>query len=125
MNYDSFCNWLELYGKAWTLRDPELLNELFTEDAKYYEKPFSLPFDGMDSIKDYWRIVAQTQSDIRFEYKIFMVSETYGIAHWEASFVRKPNKELVKLDGIFVVNLNSENKCTLFREWWQSQKTDF
>lgn len=125
MDYDSFRNWLELYGKAWTLRDPELLNALFTEDVKYYEKPFSLPFDGMDSVKDYWRIVVQTQSDIKFEYKILAVSETNGIAHWKASFVRKPSKEFVKLDGIFVANLNSENKCSLFREWWQSQKTDF
>jgi hypothetical protein len=124
MNHDSFSSWLELYGKGWTLRDPKLLEELFTKDAKYYEKPFSLPFEGIDSIKDYWKVVAQTQSNIKFEYKILSVSETEGIAHWKASFSRKP-KEFVKLDGIFVVTLNSKNKCTLFKEWWQSYKTEF
>jgi hypothetical protein len=35
MDNTSFNDWLELYGKAWTQRSPNLIKKLFTDDAKY------------------------------------------------------------------------------------------
>ncbi len=123
MNQTSFNDWLELYGKAWRLRKPELISDLFTQDAKYFEKPFSAPFEGIDAIVQYWQGVSQTQKEISFEYKIISVNNDVGIAHFAASFLREPGNVHVKLDGIFQVNFDSQNKCTSFSEWWQSQKS--
>jgi len=47
MDHDSFKAWLDLYSKAWTERNPELIRDLFSQDAKYLEKPFSDPFDDV------------------------------------------------------------------------------
>ena len=122
MDHYSFKDWLELYDKAWTERNAELIRDLFAPDAKYFEKPFSAPLEGIGSIIQYWQGVAQTQKDISFKYKILAVTKELGIAHSEASFLRSPTKTKVKLDGIFLVKLDSQNKCTSFAEWWQSQK---
>jgi len=121
MDHDSFKAWLDLYDKAWTGRNPELIRDLFAKDAKYFEKPFSAPFDGIDSIIQYWQGVTQTQKNISFQYNILAVDQDLGIAHFTASFLRYSNTQ-VKLDGIFLVKLDSQNKCTKFEEWWQSQK---
>ena len=123
MDNSSFNDWLQLYGKAWTQRRPDLIKELFTQDAKYFEKPFSSPFEGIDAITLYWKGISQTQKDISFEYKIISVNDYVGIAHFVASFLRQPGNVHVKLDGIFQVTLDSQNKCTSFSEWWESQKS--
>ncbi len=123
MDNSSFNDWLQLYGKAWTQRRPDLIKELFIQDAKYSEKPFSAPFEGIDAITMYWKGVSQTQKDISFEYQIISVNNDVGIAHFVASFLRQPGNVHIKLDGIFQVTLNSQNKCTSFSEWWQSQKS--
>ena len=78
MDHDSFNAWLDLYGKAWTGRNPELIRDLFVKDAKYFEKPFSSPFDGIDSIIEYWQGIAQTQKDVSFQYKILAVDQDLG-----------------------------------------------
>ena len=119
-DYEAFKSWLDLYGKAWQNRDPLLIKDLFSKNATYQEKPFESPMTGIESITKYWLMVAETQENVQFRYNILTVNENLGIAHWSASFLRK--QTLVNLDGIFVVELNSENKCTKFREWWQSHK---
>ena len=121
MDHDSFKAWLDLYGKAWTGRNPELIRDLFAKDAKYFEKPFSAPFDGIDSIIQYWQGVTQTQKNVSFQYNILAVDQDLGIAHFLASFLRYSSTQ-IKLDGIFLVKLDSQNKCIKFEEWWQSQK---
>lgn len=125
MNQNTFKSWLDLYGRTWETQDPVLIKNLFTTDAAYHEKPFEKPISGIHAITEYWSIIAQTQDNIKFNYDILSIDENKGIAHWSASFVRKLTQTHVKLDGIFVVHLNSENKCTKFEEWWQSQKTEF
>ena len=123
MDNDSFKAWLEIYGRAWKTRNPNLIPDLFTDEASYHEKAFDEPITGIKKILDYWNVVSKTQKNIHFDYVILSVDSSQGIAHWSASFIRLNPNELVELDGIFLVRLNSQNKCTQFREWWQSKKT--
>ena len=118
-----FDTWLRLYGKAWKQRNPDLIKDLFASNATYSEKPFSPPFKGIEEITKYWQGVSNTQNDISFEYQIISESTETCVAHFEASFIRQPGNVKVSLNGIFLVKFNSENKCTGFSEWWQSQKS--
>lgn len=78
--------------------------------------------NGLRKIVEYWNNISKTQRDIKFDYKILNVVSKRGTAHWTASFLRE-EKTLVELDGIFLVEFDSKNKCKKFREWWHSKKT--
>ena len=60
---------LEIYGKAWETRDPDLIVSIFTEDATY-EDPHEPKNIGREAIRAYWisKVVGE-QSDIRFELR--------------------------------------------------------
>ncbi len=119
---NEFQMWLDLYGRAWRLRDPSLIKKLFADNAIYHEKHFEKPLKGISEITEYWKNVSKTQRDIKFDYEILSSAQNFGIAHWQASFVRN-NNERVELDGIFLAYFDAQNKCTKFKEWWQSRKT--
>jgi SnoaL-like protein len=122
MDRGTFKNWLACYGRAWTSRDPETAASLYADDATYQVTPFEEPLRGRAAIYEYWGGVAKTEEGIQFDYKILAVTAEYGIARWRASFVRVPPGLKTKLDGIFLISLDSEGRCQSLREWWHKQQ---
>jgi uncharacterized protein (TIGR02246 family) len=118
MDRPTFDNWLDAYKRAWETRDPEAAADLFTTDATYQETPFEEPMTGRESIRDYWSDVTRYQEGVEFSYEILATTETSGIAHWRSEFTRLTSGSAVELDGIFLVELDADGKCTEFREWW-------
>ena len=45
------------YGEAWTAQDPTQLENLFTQNAIYVERPFDgkATFRGREAIEKYWK----------------------------------------------------------------------
>ena len=122
MDRETFNNWLASYGSAWTSRDPEAAVSLYTDDATYQVTPFDEPLRGRAAIYEYWTGVANTEQKIQFDYEILAVTAEHGIARWWASFVRVPPGLETKLDGIFVILLNSQGRCESLREWWHKRQ---
>jgi uncharacterized protein (TIGR02246 family) len=122
MNESFFRQWIEAYGRAWESRDPEAAAELYTYDGTYQVTPFLEPLRGRQAIRDYWTEVTRTEKEITFGYEILAVTEQFGIARWHASFLRTPPDLNTRLDGIFVITLSAEGKCTSLREWWHKQQ---
>ncbi len=122
MNPESFASWLEAYGRAWESRDPQAAATLFAEDATYQVMPFLEPMSGRPAILDYWSDAARTEEDIHFGFEILSVTQKRGIARWWSSFVRVPPGAATKLDGIFLITLDSASLCTSLREWWHKQQ---
>jgi SnoaL-like domain len=118
----AFERWLEAYGRAWESRDPEAATDLFAEHATYHETPFDEPCRGRDEIFEYWSDVPRSQENVSFSCEILATTDDVGIAHWSASFVRVQAKDPVKLDGVFLVKLGTDGRCTEFREWWHKQE---
>lgn len=119
MTYEEFKSWLDAYGRAWETRDANAATELFAEDAAYHETPFVEPMRGRAEILAYWSHIDRSQEQIRFGYELLAIADQDGIAHWWVSFTRIPERARVSLDGIFLVTLNAEGRCTTLREWWQ------
>ena len=119
MTHDEFKVWLDAYGHAWETRDATAAADLFSDDAAYHETPFIEPMRGRAEITSYWSHVERTQEQVRFRYEILAIEREQGIAHWRASFTRCPEGTRINLDGIFLITLNAERKCTVLREWWQ------
>ena len=122
MDISPFQQWLDAYGSAWRTRNPQAAVALYTDDGTYQVTPFLEPLHGRQAILDYWTEITRTAENISFAYEILTVTERFGITHWRASFVRTPPGLPTKLDGIFVIRLNAEGKCTSLREWWHKQQ---
>ena len=118
MDPAKFESWLDAYKRAWETRDPEVAASLFTAKATYQETPFEDPVRGREGIRDYWWDVTRYQEGIEFSYEVLATTETVGIAHWHSGFTRLTSNSAVELDGIFLVKLDADGKCTEFREWW-------
>ena len=116
-------SWLERYGKAWETGDVEGVARLFSEDARYHEKPFDDPVVGHAAIKQYWRDGAsEAQEDVRFGFTVWAVSGDQCFSHWRASFNRIKTGGLVQLDGAFRLIFERDAAggltCTSLQEWW-------
>ena len=118
----TFQSWLEAYGKAWEERDPEAAAALYAEDGTYQVTPFSEPLRGRKAIFEYWCGVARTEENVRFGYEILVANPEMNIARWWASFVIVPQGLKTKLDGIFLIALDADGRCTSLREWWHKQQ---
>lgn len=116
-------SWLKKYGQAWERRDPRAAAELFTEDCRYFETPFSEPAVGRDGVFRYWQAVPEGQEDIAFGFRVLAVESQTVIAHWTASFTRLANRAHVALDGLFVLEFEKAGLCSTLREWWHREET--
>jgi len=122
MTEEMLRSWLDTYGRAWETRDPEAVVALFTEDGAYQETPFDEPMRGRPAIAAYWSRATGPHTDVHFDYELLALDRNQGIAHWRCSVVRVPAKVSLKLDGIFVLQFDSEGRCKSLREWWHRQE---
>jgi hypothetical protein len=118
----AFKSWLDAYGKAWESRDAEAAAALYVENGTYRVTPFVEPMRGRKAIFEYWSNVARTEENVKFGYEILVASRELNIARWSASFVIAPQGLKTKLDGIFVISLDEQGRCTSLREWWHKQQ---
>jgi hypothetical protein len=122
MKSAEFANWLERYGQAWIKRDPKAAVELFAPDARYYETPFDAPLVGLAGIWQYWQQVPQSQESISFQATPLAIANGSYIARWQAKFTRIPSGRRVELDGVFVLEFDSQGLCVELREWWHRRE---
>lgn len=115
--------WLTKYGQAWEERSPDLASQIFSEDCRYFETPFSAPEIGRSGVFRYWQAVPETQTNVAFRYIVLAVLSQTVIAHWSASFIRLTNQTSVNLDGVFMLEFNDAGLCTTLREWWHRDES--
>jgi nuclear transport factor 2 (NTF2) superfamily protein len=118
MKHQDFDLWLTRYKGAWEARDPQAVALLFTEDAHYYETPFSAPLSNRADIYEYWSNIPRNQKNIHFTYQILAMENNVGIARWQTSLERMPSLKTVALDGILQATFDATGLCQLFEEWW-------
>lgn len=115
---NDFQQWMDSYGRACIDKDPEAFGALFAKEARYYKTPFEKPLRGPPAISRYLRETAALTVDVRFSYHILSVIGCVVIALWQGGFTEVRSGKRVKLDGVFLVELNEQHKCRVFREWW-------
>lgn len=112
---------LEIYIQAWEKQDPDLIVNIFTEDATYHERVLGEPIPDREAIRQYWvDKVVNSQANISCELLDFYLDGPAVIAEWVAEFddvqagVRKRMREIAVLifDGRLISSL---------REYWASE----
>lgn len=117
LTVERFALWLDEYGDASRRNDPAASAALFTDDARYYERPFDEPLVGRDAIERYWAQGATALTDKQSSYEILAVVGDRGIANWRSTFTRATGIRS-SLDCLFVADFDDDGRCRQFREWW-------
>lgn len=120
MTREAFRIWLEKYLRPQERGNPELIKEIFAEGATYCWGPFNESRHGLEAIYDHHKNALSHQADLQYDYEVLAVTEEHGIARFHLRLKELMEGEPNEYDGIFVVQLNQENKCTLFQEWYHS-----
>lgn len=110
--------WLEAYETAWETRDPAAAGRLFAADARYFETPWSEPFEGSSGVRDYWAGVTLDQRNVQFEFEIVAVNGSTAVARWNAEFELTSSDTPIAIDGVFILQFDSPDTVGELREWW-------
>ncbi len=124
MTNGQFDKWLMGLKEAWVTKNPQSAIDLCADNVVWYEIPFGKPLRTKQEILTEWQSVPTSQKDITVSYEILTVTESFGIAHWNARFTRLPSGVQAHLDGIYKVSLNDENLCTEFHQWYNAEQED-
>ena len=116
MNQQTFQKWLEDLKNIWQDKEPKKIVDICTQDCLWYETPFSEPYKNHEQILADWMGILD-QEKIIMTYEILAVNQNFGIAKWNASFIRSKNQQPVILEGIFKIHLDNFGKCHEFHQW--------
>lgn len=112
---------LLLYFQAWRQQDASLLEEIFTPDAKYSEKPFSAPLTGLRQIQRYWAEKVLCQRAISIQLGLISYTNDEAIAEWHARFMSNGTPTDVK--GFLVITVDPfTHKVASLREYYRTQR---
>jgi len=113
---------LDIYGKAWETKDPELIVTIFTDDA-IYDDPHEPVNNGIEAIRSYWisKVIGE-QDDIHFSLRNFWVDSDTVIAEWDATFKNTKSKMFVEMTEVAIFQVRGDKFCSL-REYYKTKKT--
>ena len=113
---------IEIYGKAWETRDPELIVTIFTEDATYND-PKEPENIGREAIRQYWvtKVIGE-QEDIKFDLRHLWVDGDSVIAEWHATFKDIKRNILIDMIEVAIFTVKGD-KFSALREYYKTVKT--
>lgn len=104
--FEKWCNDLKQF---WQSKDIDKIIDLFDKDIIYYETP-NTKINSVEEIRKMWEeIKEQNTNDI--ELRILCVNNNKCIANYILN-------DSISYDMIYEIELNNENKCTYFKQWY-------
>lgn len=102
--------WMEKFKENWITKDIDGVLELFTDDINYYETP-SRKLEDKEALRRKWRLV-RNQEEVELDFEIYSQDESKFTVKWDLKY--RESMEQNQLKGIYLIELNEENKCTEF-----------
>ena len=122
MTLDDLDGWLDRYGRAWERRDVDAFVACFAEDAVYHWGPWTEPLRGHEEIRARTDQAVSMQDDVRFGHEVLALTpDGRGLARWWVSMRIPATGTIEEDEGIFLVTLGADGRCTDFGEWWNSR----
>src|ERR1700761_6113346 len=108
-------DWMALYRRAGEVNDPSEIGALFTDDAVYYNEPFTEPSRGRDAIVAMWNERKDTPGGNTFAWKPVVVTDEVAIVAGETDYGS------VRFSNLWVIRFAADGRATEFTEWWMDQ----
>ncbi|MGH3532031.1 MAG: nuclear transport factor 2 family protein [Mycobacterium sp.] len=113
---------IDIYLRAWTTQDPDLIVTIFTPTATYHERALERPIRNQDGIREYWQTkVVEDQANIQTELLNLYLDGTTAIAEWEARFDDVPDGHRKRMREVAILELDGDRIASL-REYWTSER---
>jgi len=110
---DQVTAWVKKYVHAWETGKKEDIQVLFAKDAEYREWPYETQLVGRDAIVKGWQARQQWQDGgWSFDWSILDIKKDTAVIEGTGTY-----KELGTFGNFWLVTLNDEGKCTMFRMW--------
>lgn len=112
---------IDIYLRAWTTQDADLIVTIFTPTATYHERVLGEPIRGRDGIEKYWRTkVMQDQANIEVELLNLYLDGATAIAEWQARFDDLVQGHRKLMREVAIIELDGGRIASL-REYWASK----
>jgi limonene-1,2-epoxide hydrolase len=112
---------IDVYIRAWTTQDPDLILSVFTPSATYHERVLDEPIRGHAGIRAYWQTkVVNEQASIQAELLNLYLDGTTAIAEWEARFDDLVKGHRKRMREVAILEFDGDRIASL-REYWASE----
>jgi hypothetical protein len=112
---------IDIYIRAWTTQDPDLILTIFTPSATYHERVLDEPIRSHDGIREYWQTkVVKEQANIEAQLLSLYLDGTTAIAEWEAQFDDLIKGHRKRMREVAILELEGDRIASL-REYWTSK----
>ena len=103
-------------------RDPDMLVELFAEDAEYYCDPFEPPLVGANDIRRYWNGIAADQIDVDFDAEHTWVVGHMILSSWHGAYTLRTSTDRTRMRGFSTIEIDEAGLISRMREWPASRR---
>jgi uncharacterized protein (TIGR02246 family) len=105
--------WIDRYVAAWRTSDADEIRDLFTEDARYFTRPYLEPKRGREEIAGWWLRDPDETGTWECDYRARAVSNgTALVTGWTTYATGE------KYHNAFVIGFDDRRRATEFTEWW-------
>ncbi|MEI7621052.1 MAG: hypothetical protein WCJ51_00795 [Candidatus Moraniibacteriota bacterium] len=104
-------DWLIDFTTAWKKHEIDKVLTLFAQDVEYWETPFD-KLASFSQLKSEWEGI-KNQKNIEILWEVFSMDENKYTVKWSLGYVDR-NNVAKSFKGIYLIKLNSDNKCTYF-----------
>lgn len=113
---------IEIYGKAWESKDPDLIISIFTDDASYDDPHEPINY-GKEAIRQYWihKVIGE-QDKIHFNLKNVWIDGSTVIAEWDATFIETKRNLHIDMTEVAIFGVR-DGKFSSLREYYKTKKT--
>jgi hypothetical protein len=119
MDRNHFAIWLDAYVEAWRSNEPEMVERLFSEDARYYYGPYAEPVVGRQAIVESWLANPDDPESWEASYAPLAVDGDIFVATGESTYYQPESREVrTKYSNIFVCRFDDDGRCREFCEWF-------
>ena len=114
---EKYEKWTKEFMESWKELDWKRTLETLDKNVEYYENPIDKPCQNFEEVTNLWNVVEENQKDISYEFEIISYDENTCIINWQMNRTMTKTGAKQKIDGIFLVSINDEGKCTYFKQW--------
>ena len=107
--------WMSDYRHAWESNAESDIAALFSDDAVYYNEPFTEPARGREAVVANWLERADPAGSTTFSWMPRVETDDVAVIQAETGY---PSE---RYSNLWVIRLDAAGRATEFTEWWMDQ----